>query len=102
MGKMLIAYGFAMEAFKKAFTNPFVAIAAGIALVAIGGAISGLASKGPAGSGGSVAYSGGGGSSSSNVTSSAQAQDNNFRFVLEGTTLVAAIDNTNRRRNTTR
>jgi hypothetical protein len=47
MGKMLIAYGIGMTAFKKAFTNPVAAIAAGIALVAIGGAISGLASRGP-------------------------------------------------------
>lgn len=52
MGKMLIAYGIGMSAFKKAFTNPIAAIAAGIALTVIGGLISGLASKGPSMSGG--------------------------------------------------
>jgi len=50
MGEMLIAYGIAMDAFKKAFSNPFAAIAAGVALVAIGSAISRSASSGPGGS----------------------------------------------------
>jgi len=43
MGAMIIAYGVAMDAFKKAFSNPYAAIAAGIALTAIGGAIIGKA-----------------------------------------------------------
>ena len=60
MGEMLIAYGIGMEAFKKAFTNPIAAIVAGAALVAIGGAISGMASRGPAGYSGAAAGAGGG------------------------------------------
>lgn len=51
MGEMLIAYGIAMDAFKKAFSNPFIAIAAGAALVAIGSAIASMASSGPSSSG---------------------------------------------------
>lgn len=59
-GKALIAYGIAMEGFKKAFNNPFAAIAAGAALVLIGGVISGLASSAPSTSGGGGASGVGG------------------------------------------
>ena len=57
LGKMLIGLGVASEAFqallKSAFTNPIsagLAIAAGAALVLLGGAISGFAKAGPTGS----------------------------------------------------
>lgn len=40
MGSMIMAEGIAMEAFKKSFTNPIAAIAAGAALMAIGSAVS--------------------------------------------------------------
>lgn len=66
MGGMIIAYGFAMDAFKNAFKTPLIAIAAGAALIAIGGAIKaahnkkmGVAGSAGASSGGSGSYAGG-------------------------------------------
>lgn len=61
MGKMIAAYGISMLAFQNAFARPEVAIAAGIALVAIGSAIVGLASRGPSVSGVAVSSSTAGG-----------------------------------------
>jgi hypothetical protein len=37
---MIMAEGIAMEAFKKSFKNPYAAIAAGAALIAVGSAVS--------------------------------------------------------------
>lgn len=45
LGSALIAYATALEAFKKAFKNPWVALAAGIAAVAAGTAIKAIANK---------------------------------------------------------
>lgn len=52
VGKAIIAYGVAMESFKKALTNPFLAIAAGGALIAAGALVKSLVSSGPGGNGG--------------------------------------------------
>ena len=60
MGKMIAAYGVAQLALKMATVNPVAAIAAGLALVAIGSAIKGLASRGPAAGGATMGASGGG------------------------------------------
>lgn len=62
MGAMIMSYGLSMDAFKKAFKNPYVAIAAGAGLMAIGAAISIGAQKISSGSlaGGSSASYGGG------------------------------------------
>lgn len=54
MGKLLIAYAISMDAFKKAFKNPYIAIAAGIALVAIGTAVKNKSEKIPMAKGGIV------------------------------------------------
>lgn len=43
LGSALVAYAAAMEAFKKAFSNPWVALGAGIAAIAAGSAIVGWA-----------------------------------------------------------
>ena len=63
VGGMIIAYGFAMEAFQKAFTNPLGAIAAGAALIVVGGMIKGAHEKKFGGGGGALPpmdYAGGG------------------------------------------
>lgn len=62
MGAMIMAEGVAMEAFKKSFTNPAAAIAAGAALMAIGSMVSsGLQSliSNPGNGGGSAMSYGG-------------------------------------------
>jgi hypothetical protein len=60
LGKTLVAYGLALDAFKKAITNPFVAIGAGVAAIAIGS----LFKKQASNMSGSVGGGGGGGGSS--------------------------------------
>lgn len=62
MGSMIMAEGIAMEAFKKSFTNPYAAIAAGAALIAIGSAVSSglqaLTANPTGGAGTSASYGG--------------------------------------------
>lgn len=90
MGGMLIAYGVSMDAFKKAFSNPYAAIAAGVALAAVGGAIVGAANS--FNSSGSVGGSYGSGSYS-------MSGEQTVTFVLEGDKLKGAIENSNRKSN---
>ena len=95
MGKALIAYGMAMEAFKLTFSNPFLAIGAGIVLIAAGSALSSAAAAGPAGasSGGS---SGSSGSSGYSTPSTVQA-NNNVVFEIHGSKLVGVLSNFDRK-----
>ncbi len=76
MGKMVFAYGVSMLAIQTAFTNPAGAIAAGLALIAIGSAISGLASRGPSMAGVSASGStGGAGFATARSTAVLRGQD---------------------------
>jgi hypothetical protein len=107
-GKLLIAAGLASQAFMKSLaTNPGIAIAAGIALVAAAGLVKGALSKNP------MKGSGGGGGSSSVASSAGQGDFfEGFRFlqpdlqvsvtgelVGRGSDLVTVINNEGRRRN---
>lgn len=49
LGRAAIAAGLAGEAFQKLFVNPFLAIAAGVALIALAGVFANLLKKGPGG-----------------------------------------------------
>ena len=69
LGQAVIAVGIGMLGLKTAFTNPFAAIAAGAALLVIGGALSSIASS-AVNSGGGSAGSGVGGSLASSPRSS--------------------------------
>lgn len=97
MGKMVIAYGISMSAVKKAFTNPIAAVAAGIALVAIGSAISSLAAKGPGGgtSGSTTGMSGYGGSSQFSNTPGISGQQMLYTEI-SGDNLRIILDRSNR------
>ena len=110
IGKALIAYGMAMEGFKKAISNPWVAIAAGAALVAAGAVLSGLIKNMNAGlssgASASAAYSaatvGGGGSLDlTSVTQSNKQQSMNVKvsgtLVASGSTLKAVLKEQDKR-----
>ena len=98
LGQTAIGIGTAMMAIKLSFTNPFTAIAAGIALVAIGSAIkgvSGIVSGGGGGGGsqtGSSNFSGSSGGGNFGASSSGGMQ--NVVFEIQGTKLVGVLSNT--------
>ena len=56
LGKALIASALAAQAFKKLLANPYVAIAAGIAAMALAGVVRGFLSEGPKLAKGGLAY----------------------------------------------
>lgn len=111
IGKALIAYGMAMEGFKKAFSNPWAAIAAGSALIAAGAVLSGLIKR--ASSGGSSASAsfatatsvGSGGTL--DLTSQTQFRQQSQELRVTGTIkasgrdLAVVIENENKRKNYT-
>lgn len=102
MGQMLIAYAISMQAFKNAFSNPLVALAAGIALVAIGGMVSSMAKKGMESAGGGVSAGGTGGgatgySPQSGASSAATAMGGNVSFQIQGSSLVGVLANNDKK-----
>lgn len=113
IGKALIAYGTAMDAFKKALSNPWAAIAAGAALVAAGAVLSGLIKRASSGSSGgssiSAGYSaatvGGGGTLDLTGVTNMQGQQREIKVTgvlkASGNQLVAVINNENQRKNLT-
>ena len=97
MGAMIMAEGVAMEAFKKSFTNPYAAIAAGAALVAVGSAVSaGLQrlTANPAG-GATASYSGGGSYGSSELTQYEHTLNIEVSGKISGSDIVISGNKTN-------
>lgn len=96
-GKMLIGAGVGLIGLKKAFEslNGYVAIAAGVALVALGAAVSGSVKNMGSAIGSSGGSSSGARSSASPVTNTTgQSINFNARFEIEGTKLVAVVKST--------
>lgn len=96
MGMLFITTGSLFTAFEAAISsmNGPLALGIGIALVAAGSAISGLAKKGVSGGAKSVAASG---YSNYSQSSGAATLSGNVVFELEGTKLRGALNNTDRR-----
>src|SRR5574343_430229 len=104
LGKMLIDFGIASEAFrpliKSAFTNPVsagLAIAAGAALVMLGGALSSAAKAGPMGSSSSGGSVSAGGYSSASSPASSRDYQAKVVFELDGTKLRGVFNNVDRK-----
>lgn len=110
IGSALIAYGVSMEAFKKAFSNPYAAIAAGAALMAAGSLLSSLVGRLSSGrvGGSTIGANAGliqGGSTlaiaGGNNWQNQQSQINvnvSGRLIGQGNTLVAVIEQENKRK----
>jgi hypothetical protein len=110
IGKIAITTGTSMIAIKKSFSNPYTAIAAGIALVALGTMVKNAVSSAMSGSGGGTISensflfdSRGSSSDFGSVTPNAQAQPQTVfvnvtgEFRQRGSDMVATIAETNKR-----
>jgi hypothetical protein len=104
LGGLMVAFGISASAFgmaiKAALTNPQsapIAIAAGVALIAAGSAVTAFAQKGL--SGGSSFASSASGYSNYSQSSAGQMINGNVVFELQGTTLRGVLNNTDRKNN---
>lgn len=79
MGAMIMSEGIAMEAFKKSFANPYAAIAAGAALIAVGSAVSSGLQRLTANPGGGTGYSSG-----SSASAGVQNYESEMTIYVEG------------------
>lgn len=79
MGAMIMSEGIAMEAFKKSFANPYAAIAAGAALIAVGSVVSSGLQKLTANPGGGTGYSSG-----SSASAGVQNYESEMTIYVEG------------------
>lgn len=95
LGKAAIAIGVGMLKIKLAFSNPFTAIAAGIALVALGSALGGITNKATSGIGGGAGGGAGtgGGYESSTSGNNINTAGANVSFEIQGTKLVGVLEN---------
>lgn len=99
MGMLFITTGSLFTAFEAAITsmNGPLALGIGVALVAAGSAVSGLAKKGL--SGGASASPAASGYSNYSQSNATDALSGNVVFELQGTTLKGVLNNTDRRNN---
>ena len=79
MGAMIMSEGIAMAAFKKSFANPYAAIAAGAALIAVGSAVASGLQKLTANPGGGTGYSSG-----SSASAGVQNYESEMTIYVEG------------------
>jgi hypothetical protein len=102
MGAMIMAEGVAMEAFKKSFKNPYAAIAAGAALMAIGSVVSaGLQrlTANPMGGGSGASYGGAGSYGSSELTNYENTLTIEVTGKISGSDIVISGNKTNNKWN---
>lgn len=105
LGKMMIQFGIASEAFQTLLKNiempgaPLLLIAAGAGLVLLGGMIKGAAKAGPsgAGAGSSGSISAPSYSKANYSNSGMRAEDNKVIFEIKGDRLVGVLANTTRK-----
>lgn len=103
MGVLAQAYAAVVKWMKSAFANPYALAAAGVALIAIGAAVSSSAKKvGNGGSGGGMSSATGQGANNSSTTSGSGTgwsggANGTVVFEIAGTSLIGVLNNTTAR-----